>query len=254
MQGVFSFDRPELRKDAILRQTRALFRDSRHKLKRKYFDNPKLKTKADRMRNRLAYMLDADWKYLVNLWSSPEFQAKSDKSRQSRARQHMPHYNGTQSYARLRHDFKEKYGRECCRLDLMLKSRTRTSDRPVNAENLANNMHAKAATEKLKNEREQGLNDETDEQIFQEVLGKDRHGYLCPYGRGESITDYFGVKPSRLDLAQHVMELKKRADASVVEAKKDVEEARKEAEQAKFEAEQAKKEAEEARKETETTR
>ncbi|KAJ8430768.1 hypothetical protein Cgig2_017081 [Carnegiea gigantea] len=152
--------------------------DSRHKLKHKYFDNPKLKTKADWMKNRPAYMLDADWKYLVNLRSSPEFQ-------------------------------KEKYGRECARLDLMLKSRMRTSDKPANAENLTNNMHAKVAMEKLKNEREQGLNDKTDEQIFQEVLGKDRHGYLSSYGKGKSITDYFGVKPSRLDLAQDVMELKK---------------------------------------------
>ncbi|KAJ8423725.1 hypothetical protein Cgig2_011146 [Carnegiea gigantea] len=175
------------------------------------------------MKNRPAYMLDADWKYLVNLWSSPEFQ-------------------------------REKYGRECSRLDLMLKSCTTTSDNPVNAKNLANNMHAKAAMEKLKNEREQGLNDKTDEQIFQEVLGKDRHGYLRAYGKGKSITDYFRVKPSHLDLAQHVMEIKKRANESIVKAKKDVEEARKEAEQAKFEAEQAKKEVEEARKEAEITR
>ncbi|KAJ8428775.1 hypothetical protein Cgig2_014383 [Carnegiea gigantea] len=188
IQGVFSFDSPELRKDAILRHARALFSDSRHTLKRKYFENPMLKTKADRMKNRIAYMLDANWKYLVNLWSSLEFQ-------------------------------KEKCGRECSRLDLMLKSCTMTSDEPVNAENLANNMHAKAAMEKLKNEREQGLNDKTDEQIFQEVLGKDRHG----------------------------------ADESIVEAKKDVEEARKEVKQAKFEAEKAKKEVEEARKEAETT-
>lgn len=150
---------------------------------------------------------------------------------------------------------KEKYGRECSRLDLMLKSHTRTSDKPVNAENLANNMHAKVAMEKLKNEREQGLNNKTDEQIFQEFLSKDKHGYLRAYGRGKSITDCFGVKPSRLDLAQYVMELKnKRADESVVEAKKDVEEARKEAEQAKFEAEQSKKVVEEARKEAEMTR
>ncbi|KAJ8436834.1 hypothetical protein Cgig2_018930 [Carnegiea gigantea] len=180
VQGVFSFDSPELRKEPILRHARALFKDSRHKLKRKYFDNPKLKTKVDRMKNRPVYMLDVDWKYLVNLWSSPEFQ-------------------------------KEKYERECSRLDLMLKSRTRTSDKPVNAENLANNTHAKAAMEKLKNEREQGLNDKTDEQTFQEVLGKDTHGYLRAYGRGKSTTDYFGVKPSCLDLAQDVMELKKKS-------------------------------------------
>ena len=63
--------------------------------------------------------------------------------------------------------------------------------------------------EKLKNEREQGLDNKIDEQIFQEVLGKDKHGYLRAYGMGKGITDYFGVKPSCVDLAQDVMELKK---------------------------------------------
>lgn len=62
------------------------------------------------------------------------------------------------------------------------------------------------------------------------------------YGRGKSITDYFGVKPSHSDLAQDVVKLKKRLDESVMEAKKDVEEARKEVEHAKLEVEQAKKE------------
>ncbi|KAJ8425648.1 hypothetical protein Cgig2_011315 [Carnegiea gigantea] len=136
----------------------------------------------------------------------------------------------------------------------MLKSRIRTSDKPVNAENLTNNMHAKATKKKLKSNREQGLNDKTDEQIFQEGLGKDKHGYLHAWGRGKSITDYFRVKPSCLNLAQDLMELKKRADESIIEAKKDVEEARKEAEQAKLEAEKDKKEAEEATNEVETTR
>jgi len=108
--------------------------------------------------------------------------------------------------------------------------------------------------EKLKNEREQGLNNNPDEQIFQEVLGKDTHGYLHAYGRGKSITDYFEVKSSHLDLAQDVMELKKRAKESIEEAKKDVEQARKQAEQAKIEAEQAKKEAEQVKQEAESTR
>ncbi|KAJ8429792.1 hypothetical protein Cgig2_011308 [Carnegiea gigantea] len=175
------------------------------------------------MKNRAVHMLHADWKYFVNLWSSPEFQ-------------------------------KEKYGREFSRLDLMLKSHMRTSDKPVNAENPANNMHGKVVMEKLKNEREQGLNDKIDEQIFQELLGEDRHGYLHAYGRVKSITDYFGVKHSHTDLAQDVVGLKERADESIMKAKKEVEEARKKVRQAKLEAEQTKKEAEKARKEAKATR
>ncbi|KAJ8436458.1 hypothetical protein Cgig2_018591 [Carnegiea gigantea] len=94
--------------------------------------------------------------------------------------------------------------------------------RPVNAKNVAKNMHAKATMEKLKNEREQGLNDKTNEQIFQEVVGKDRHG--C-YGTQEKCSEI------------------------VMEAKKDVEEARKEVEQTKLEAKEARKEVETTRQE-----
>ncbi|KAJ8426336.1 LOW QUALITY PROTEIN: hypothetical protein Cgig2_024138 [Carnegiea gigantea] len=141
-----------------------------HKLKCKYFDNPKLKTKVDQMKNRQKVR-------------------KADKV-----------------------EHKEKYGRECARLDLMLKFHRRTSDKLVNAENLTNNMPTKAAMEKLKNEREQGLNDKTDEQIFQEVLDKDRHAFMLG-----SCSTCYGTK--------------KRADESIVEAKKDVEEARKESKQ-----------------------
>ncbi|KAL2938503.1 Thymic stromal lymphopoietin, partial [Bienertia sinuspersici] len=58
----------------------------------------------------------------------------------------MPHYNGTKSFARLRQEIDE--------------------------------------IKKLKEQRYQGLNDKTDEQIFQDVLGKDTHGYLRVYGPG----------------------------------------------------------------------
>ncbi|KAL9237174.1 hypothetical protein vseg_011756 [Gypsophila vaccaria] len=71
-------------------------------------------------------------------------------------------------------------------------------------------MHAIEEVNKLKNERDKGLNQLTDEQIITKVLRKDTHGYLRCYGRGRSITQHFGVKPSRLDLATEVTEVKKK--------------------------------------------
>ncbi|KAL6570350.1 hypothetical protein OROMI_014864 [Orobanche minor] len=102
---------------------------------------------------------------------------------------------------------------------------------------------------KLKEQREQGLNEKTDEQIFQDVLGKDTHGYPRAYGPGRSITKHFKVKPSRLDLAQEVVEVKRTAEQEVLEARKEVEDARKEAKEARKEAEYAKNEAKETRNE-----
>ncbi|KAL2893629.1 DNA ligase [Bienertia sinuspersici] len=70
----------------------------------------------------------------------------------------MPRYNETKSFARLRQEIDE--------------------------------------IKKLKEQRDQGLNDKTDELNFQDVLGKDTHGYLRAYGPGKSITQHFKVKPS----------------------------------------------------------
>ncbi|XP_021715028.1 uncharacterized protein LOC110682997 [Chenopodium quinoa] len=139
---------------------------------------------------------------------------------------------------------KKKNGGKCSRVDVLVATRTRKSEKAVNAINLANNTHAVDEINKLKEQREQGLNEKTDEQIIQDVLGKDTHGYLKAHGPGRSITQHFKVKPSRIDLTQEVNEVIKKADQAIEDERKEAETARTEAEQAKIEAEQAKKEAE----------
>ncbi|KAL2929970.1 hypothetical protein RDABS01_035380, partial [Bienertia sinuspersici] len=56
------------------------------------------------------------------------------------------------------------------------------------------------------------------------------HESLWP---GKSITQHFKVKPSRLDLSQDLIEVKKKADQLIEEARKDAENARMEAEKPK---------------------
>ncbi|KAL2937626.1 DNA primase DnaG [Bienertia sinuspersici] len=136
----------------------------------------------------------------------------------------MPHYNGTKSFARLRQEIV---------FDVLVASRTRKSKKAANVLTLEKNTLAVDEIKKLKEQRDQGLNDKTDEQIFQDVLGKDTHGYLRAYGPGKSITQYFIVKPLRLDLSQELIEVKKKADQLIEEARKDAENARMEAEKAK---------------------
>ncbi|XP_074301537.1 uncharacterized protein LOC141632936 isoform X3 [Silene latifolia] len=212
------FDNPYLRKEGIMKHARELFRDSRHKLRRKYIIEPNFTTKDDQLKNKPKEMLNADWKYLVELWRTPKFQ-------------------------------KKKNGGKCSRVDMLLETRQRTSDKPVNSTNFACNMHAIDEVKRLKKERDEGLNQKTDDEIIAEVLGKDSHGYLRCYGRGRSITQYFGVKPSRLDLANEVMLVKRTTTDTLEEAKKELEAANKNAEEARKNAEAAKKEAEATRNE-----
>ncbi|KAL2938044.1 Phosphatidylinositol phosphatase PTPRQ [Bienertia sinuspersici] len=214
--------------------------DARSKLKRKYFNDTRLKTKEERLKNKPSEMTKIEWKFLVDHWSDEKFKEKSKKASESRAHQKMPHYNGTKSFARLRQEIvckRQKNEGKCSRVNVLVASRTRKSKKAVNVLAMEKNTLVVDEIKKLKEQRDQGLNDKTDEQIFQDVLGKDTHGYLRAYGPGKSITQHFKVKPSRLDLSQELIEVKKKADQLIEEARKDAENARMEAEKAKKEEE-----------------
>ncbi|KAL2934201.1 Ribonucleoside-diphosphate reductase subunit alpha [Bienertia sinuspersici] len=232
-----SFDDPEYRRESVMKHAQWLFRDARSKLKRKYFNDTRLKTKEERLKNKPSEMTKIEWKFLVDHWSDEKFKEKSKKASGSRAHQKMPYYNGTKSFARLRQEIRQKNEGKCSRVDVLVASRTRKSKKAVNVLALEKNTLVVDEIKKLKEQRDQGLNDKTDEQIFQDVLGKDTHGYLRAYGPGKSITQHFKVKPSRLNLSQELIEVKKKADQLIEEARKDAENARMEAEKAKKEAE-----------------
>ncbi|KAL2906132.1 Bacteriochlorophyllide c C-7(1)-hydroxylase, partial [Bienertia sinuspersici] len=197
-----SFDDPEYRRESVMKHAQ------------------RLKTKEERLKNKPSEMTKIEWKFSVDHWSDEKFKEKNKKASESRAHQKMPHYNGTKSFTRLRQEI-------CSRVDVLVASRTRKSKKVVNALTLEKNTLAVDEIKKLKEQRDQGLNDKTDEQIFQDVLGKDTNGYLKAYGAGKSITQHF----------KELIEVKKKADQLIEEARKDVENARMEAEQAKKEAE-----------------
>uniref|UniRef100_A0A803N2F6 Transposase n=1 Tax=Chenopodium quinoa TaxID=63459 RepID=A0A803N2F6_CHEQI len=215
----WSFDDTENRRECVMKHAQRLFRGARSKLKSKYFNNKNFKIKEECLKNKPSHLTKVEWKFLFDYWSEEAVMEKSKKASESRAHQKMPHYNGTKSFGRTRQEIRKKNGGKCSRVDVLVATRTRKSEKAVNAINLANNTHAVDEINKLKEQREQGLNEKTDEQIIQDVLGKDTHGYLKAYGPGRSITQHFKVKTSRIDLTQ--------------EAKLEVEQAKKEAEAVK---------------------
>uniref|UniRef100_A0A803N852 Uncharacterized protein n=1 Tax=Chenopodium quinoa TaxID=63459 RepID=A0A803N852_CHEQI len=132
IQEKCSFGDPELRKDSVIQHARRLFRDSRHKLKKKYFNDQNLKTKIDRLKNKPEKMIKADWEFLVEHWSDEKVQ-------------------------------KKKHGKDCSRVDLLIESHKRKSNKSVNLGTLANNMNVVSEMKKLTEERDQGHNNHTDE-------------------------------------------------------------------------------------------
>ncbi|KAJ8436674.1 hypothetical protein Cgig2_006384 [Carnegiea gigantea] len=147
-QEKFTINKPEMRKEFVLKHVNALYCDYRHKLKAKYYDDPEL----------------------IN-----RYQRENNKPRK------------------------------------VLKKTTK----PVNEEKLANNVDAVSKLEDHMKQRNEGLNQMDDEEIFKKVLGEEKHGYFRAYGHNKSITDHFGVKPARLNLIHKVVEIEKMADKQV---------------------------------------
>ncbi|KAL2926199.1 Homoserine O-acetyltransferase [Bienertia sinuspersici] len=97
-----SFDDPEYRRESVIKHAQWLFRYSRSELKRKFFNDMRLKAKEERLKNKPSEMTKIEWKFLVDHWSNEKFKEESIKASESRVHQKMPHYNGTKSFARLR--------------------------------------------------------------------------------------------------------------------------------------------------------
>ncbi|KAL2934879.1 Laminin subunit beta-1 [Bienertia sinuspersici] len=127
-----SFDDPEYRRESVMKHAQRLFRDARSKLKRKYFNDTRLKTEEERLKNKPSEMTKIEWKFLVDHWSDEKFKEKSKKASESRAHQKMSHYNGTKSFARLRQEIRQKNEGKCSRVDVLVASRTRKSKKAVN--------------------------------------------------------------------------------------------------------------------------
>ncbi|KAL2895378.1 Olfactomedin-like protein 2B, partial [Bienertia sinuspersici] len=109
----------------------------------------------------------------------------------------MPHYNGTKSFTRLRQEIRQKNEGKCSRVDVLVASGTRISKKADEIK-------------KLKEQSDQGLHDKQMSKFFRVCLAK---------------------------IHMELIELKKKADQLIEEARKDVENARTEAEQSKKEAE-----------------
>ncbi|XVF44060.1 hypothetical protein PTKIN_Ptkin02bG0090100 [Pterospermum kingtungense] len=67
----FTFEYLEERKLAIFRHMSALYRDYRHKLKKKYFNSKS--SYQLRLKNKPSHVDADDWKYLVNHWHEATF-------------------------------------------------------------------------------------------------------------------------------------------------------------------------------------
>ncbi|GLT41640.1 hypothetical protein SLA2020_156870 [Shorea laevis] len=115
---------------------------------------------------------------------SKDYQDKSLQSKANRSKHSMPLYTSTKSFVRLKQEMIE--------------------------------------FKQLKKQKGEGQLSINDDEMFEKVLGPEKHGYLRAYGLRKNITENFGSRPTKGVLL-------KRVEATRKEATEQIEEARKEA-------------------------
>ncbi|XP_070025078.1 uncharacterized protein [Nicotiana sylvestris] len=175
------------RKSAILGKMSDLYRDYRYKLKKKYFDS-----KAGyqlRLRNKPKLVAADEWKYLVNLWSDADFQ-------------------------------EQKNGKPPSRVEVFMESRKRKKGKQVDAFQ----QDVIVQFDQFKKQQKEGEISLNDDDIFEKVLGPEKNGYLRAYGPGKNISEYFGGRPTKVQLIKQLELTRKEANERVEEVKREAKE------------------------------
>ncbi|KAH0638823.1 hypothetical protein KY285_035409 [Solanum tuberosum] len=215
----FNFDVSEGKRDAIFGHMSDLYRDYRHKLKRKYFDSKS--TYQLRLQNKPKHFGTDEWKYLVNLWSDADFQKRSLHNKTNRSKRSLPPYIGTKSYARLRHEM-EKDGKTPSRVDAFMESRKRKKGKQVDAfqQDVIDQF------DQFKKQQEKGEISLNDDDILEKVLGTEKMEIFVHMVRGKVFREYFGGRPTKLESTrkesnESVEEVKRKAKEQIEEMKKE---------------------------------
>ncbi|XP_043814190.1 uncharacterized protein LOC122724034 isoform X3 [Manihot esculenta] len=161
-----------------------------------------------------------DWKYLVNLWTENAFQERSNKNKTNRCKRSMPPYTGTKSFARLRDHMKKKNGKTPSRLELFLESRKRKQGKEIDPIS----QEAIEKFQQLKKQREEGQISLDDDAIFADVLGPEKNGYVRAYGPGKNVTEYFGARPTKIELLRQLDTSRREANERVQQIQKEASE------------------------------
>ncbi|KAH0742800.1 hypothetical protein KY290_030793 [Solanum tuberosum] len=182
----FSFDVFEDRNYAIIGQMSDLYRDYRHKMKSKYFDSKASYQLC--LRNKPKRVSIDDWKYLVNLWSDANFHAKD--------------------------------GKTPSRVEVFMESRKRKKGKQVDSFQ----QDAMDQFDQLKKQQQNGEISLNDDDIFEKVLGTEKNGYLRAYGPGKNISEYFGGRPTKVQLIKQLQSTRKESNERVEEVKREAKE------------------------------
>ncbi|XP_031373080.1 uncharacterized protein LOC116188084 isoform X2 [Punica granatum] len=233
----FEFAETPLIKERIMQKMGKKFCDHKYHLKHDYYD--KYETTEERLANVPEGISKNDWAAFVSYHDMEETKEKCAKNKCNRAKQVIPHYTGSKSYAQIRAEEAKKDPelREPSQLKMFRIAYTKKNGSVGSS--AAQEILEKF--ENLSNQSEDSSSSKREDEIYRQIIGPERHGRVRGFGLGPTPSSVFGNTPSRTELMNQLREASERNDelqSRIRELEKKIEDDRKKMEEQKKKAEE----------------
>ncbi|XP_052210244.1 uncharacterized protein LOC127813348 [Diospyros lotus] len=185
------FQLPPGQEDWILKSIAKKWRNWKSFVKTNYYD-PNVSL-VEQMKNVPKRVHEDQWKELVTFWNFDASKRVSDRNKVSRGHQKMVHRKGKMSFARVAEKKKKELGYYPSRSTLFIECYSK-GETPGNE---AASQAMEAMRELTINAPEGPRNDQNENDIYSQVMGKEKAGHVRMYGLGVCPSDLYGPIPSR---------------------------------------------------------
>ncbi|XXG53685.1 hypothetical protein AAC387_Pa03g1743 [Persea americana] len=187
------FDIAERAKKWVFSKLSHSWRNWKCELKRKYYNPfPTVQEQLQQCPNRVNRR---QWVSLVKFWGSHAGKKLSKTNAKNRSEQKMSHTAGTKSFARIRHEERERdpNGEAPDRITMFGVTHTRNDGRPVDQ---ASEDALRQLNERVNQHPQSLRNSAMRNEIFTQVIGEDRRGRVRTFGLGVTPSDIYGPQAS----------------------------------------------------------
>ncbi|KAJ1405344.1 putative transposase, Ptta/En/Spm, plant [Sesbania bispinosa] len=185
------FDIEERAKKWVLQTICSSRRSHRCRLKNKYF-KPNMNDEYN-LKNRPSIVPLEQWKILIKYWKSDLAKARSMKNRISKAKLTSMHTTGSKTFAEIHHEetMNNPDGREPSRVEMYIMTHKPKNGNPMNEGTHRIMSELEDVIASHPKELEQST---THDDIFSQILGKDKPGHVRTYGKGVVPSDIWGPR------------------------------------------------------------
>ncbi|KAJ1408487.1 putative transposase, Ptta/En/Spm, plant [Sesbania bispinosa] len=205
------FDIEERAKKWVLQTICSSWRSHKCRLKNKYF-KPNMNDEYN-LKNRPSIVPLEQWKILIKYWKSDLAKARSMKNRISRAKLTSMHTTGSKTFAEIHHEetMNNPDGREPSHVEMYIMTHKPKNGNPMNegTRRIMSELEDVIASHPKELEQSTAHDD-----IFSQILGKDKPGHVRTYGKWVVPSDIWGPR-SMLETQKIIEEVRRNAETEI---------------------------------------